>query len=200
MEDVKMLNDKADDMLNEEVAQHEILDFIDMKYGVNQLVTQRTIQRWLDELGIDCIQPRPKRNRDIRYRKSDVLKLEKIKRTNLLRKKNKELTRKDKEKIATDMQKKEIEYNQWLASVTDVDRRQQEIEDMYDYKVPALNKIREDKLEMCFRKLFPDVKFDVEHLEKILFTINEPSMHSDLEYGQAIVDLKEKAYIKNYKD
>ncbi|MCC2441668.1 MerR family transcriptional regulator [Bacillus paranthracis] len=195
-----MLNDKADDMLNEEVAQHEILDFIDMKYGVNQLVTQRTIQRWLDELGIDCIQPRPKRNRDIRYRKSDVLKLEKIKRTNLLRKKNKELTRKDKEKIATDMQQKEIEYNQWLASVTDVDRRQQEIEDMYDYKVPALNKIREDKLEMCFRKLFPDVKFDVEHLEKILFTINEPSMHSDLEYGQAIVDLKEKAYIKNYKD
>lgn len=195
-----MLNDKADDMLNEEVAQHEILDFIDMKYGVNQLVTQRTIQRWLDELGIDCIQPRPKRNRDIRYRKSDVLKLEKIKRTNLLRKKNKELTRKDKEKIATDMQQKEIEYNQWLASVTDDDRRQQEIEDMYDYKVPALNKIREDKLEMCFRKLFPDVKFDVEHLEKILFTINEPSMHSDLEYGQAIVDLKEKAYIKNYKD
>src|SRR5690606_37846654 len=190
MEDVKMLNDKADDMLNEEVAQHEILDFIDMKYGVNQLVTQRTIQRWLDELGIDCIQPRPKRNRDIRYRKSDVLKLEKIKRTNLLRKKNKELTRKDKEKIATDMQKKEIEYNQWLASVTDVDRRQQEIEDMYDYKVPALNKIREDKLEMCFRKLFADVKFDVEHLEKILFTINEPSMHSDLEYGQAIVDRK----------
>nr|WP_289038879.1 MerR family transcriptional regulator [uncultured Allobacillus sp.] len=195
-----MLNDKADDMLNEEVAQHEILDFIDMKYGVNQLVTQRTIQRWLDELGIDCIQPRPKRNRDIRYRKSDVLKLEKIKRTNLLRKKNKELTRKDKEKIATDMQQKEIEYNQWLASVTDDDRRQQEIEDMYDYKVPALNKIREDKLEMCFRKLFPDVKFDVEHLEKILFTINEPSMHSDLEYGQAIVDLKEKAYIKNFKD
>ncbi|WP_277680273.1 MerR family transcriptional regulator, partial [Gracilibacillus dipsosauri] len=173
---------------------------IDMKYGVNQLVTQRTIQRWLDELGIDCIQPRPKRNRDIRYRKSDVLKLEKIKRTNLLRKKNKELTRKDKEKIATDMQKKEIEYNQWLASMTDVDRRQQEIEDMYDYKTPALKKIREDKLEMCFRKLFPDVKFDVEHLEKILFTIYEPSMHSDLEYGQALVDLREKAYIKNYKD
>ncbi|WP_440614973.1 MerR family transcriptional regulator [Bacillus subtilis] len=195
-----MLYDKADDMLNEEVAQHEILDFIDMKYGVNQLVTQRTIQRWLDELGIDCIQPRPKRNRDIRYRKSDVLKLEKIKRTNLLRKKNKELTRKDKEKIATDMQKKEIEYNQWLASMTDVDRRQQEIEDMYDYKAPALKKIREDKLEMCFRKLFPDVKFDVEHLEKILFTISESSMHSDLEYGQALVDLREKAYIKNYKD
>ncbi|MDL4935195.1 hypothetical protein P2T63_09210 [Ligilactobacillus murinus] len=195
-----MLNDKADDMLNEEVAQNEILDFIDTKYGANQLVTQRTIQRWLEELGIDCIQPRPKRNRDIRYRKSDVLKLEEIKRTNLLRKKNKELARKDKEKIATDMQKKEIEYNQQLASMTDVDRRQQEIDDMYDYEVPALNKIREDKLEMCFRKLFPDVKFDMEHLEKILFTINEPSMHSDFEYGQAIVDFKEKAYIKNYKD
>nr|UBL09799.1 hypothetical protein [Enterococcus faecium] len=87
-----------------------------------------------------------------------------------------------------------------IASMTDVDRRQQEIDDMYDYKVPALNKIREDKLEMCFRKLFPDVKFDVEHSEKILFTVNEPSMHSDFEYGQAIVDLKEKAYIKNYKD
>ncbi|MBK4788712.1 hypothetical protein CU023_2420 [Enterococcus faecium] len=40
----------------------------------------------------------------------------------------------------------------------------------------------------------------MEHLEKILFTVNEPSMHSDFEYGQAIVDLKEKAYIKNYKD
>lgn len=195
-----MINDKADDMLNEEVAQNEILDFIDMKYGANQLVTQRTIQRWLEELGIDCIQPRPKRNRDIRYRKSDVLKLEEIKRTNLLRKRNKELARKDKEKVATDMQKKEIEYNEWLASMTDDDRRQQEIDDMYDYNVPALNKIREDKLEMCFRKLFPDVKFDKEHLEKILFTINEPSMHSELEYGQAVLDLKEKAYIKNYKD
>lgn len=71
---------------------------------------------------------------------------------------------------------------------------------MYDYKATALNKMREDKLEMCFRKLFPNVKFDMEHLEKILFTINELSMHSDLEFGQAIVDLKEKAYIKNYKD
>lgn len=87
-----------------------------------------------------------------------------------------------------------------IASMTDVDRRQQEIDDTYDYKVSALNKIREDKLEMCFRKLFPDVKSDMEHLEKILFTVNEPSMHSDFEYGQAIVDLKEKAYIKNYKD
>ena len=86
-----------------------------------------------------------------------------------------------------------------IASMTDVDRRQQEIDDTYDYKVPALNKIREDKLEMCFRKLFPDVKSDMEHLEKILFTVNEPSMHSDFEYGQAIVDLKEKAYIKIIK-
>ena len=45
--------------------------------------------------------------------------------------------------------------------MTDGDSRQQEIDDTYDYKVPALNKIREDKLEMCFRNLFPDVKSDM---------------------------------------
>ncbi|MED0866759.1 hypothetical protein [Bacillus safensis] len=199
-----MINDKADNILNDEVEQNEILDFIDKKYGVNQLVTQRTIQRWLEELGIDCIQPRPKRNRDIRYRKSDILKLEELKRVNLLRKRNKELERQDKEKIATGMkdgfERATQEYNDMLASMTVEERRQREIDDMYDYSVPALNKIREDKIEMCFRKLFPDVKFDQEHLERILFTINEPSMHSDLEYGQAVVELKEKAYIKNYKE
>ncbi|MCG1010379.1 MerR family transcriptional regulator [Salinicoccus sp. ID82-1] len=198
-----MLNEKADNLLKEEVAQKEILDFIEKKYGVKYLVTQRTIQRWIEELNIDCIQPRPTRNRDIRYRKSDILKLEEIKRVNLLRKKNKELKRENIKILGENMKNEEekarIEYYNSLSNISEADMRQHEIDNMYDYSVPALNRIKEDKLEMCFKKLFPDVSFEQEHLEKILFIINEPSMHSDSEYGQAILELKEKAYIKNLR-
>lgn len=63
---------------------------------------------------------------------------------------------------------------------------------MYDYKATALNKMREEKLEMCFRKLPPVVKFNMEHLERVLFIINDPSMLLDFDCVQAIVDLKER--------
>lgn len=88
-----MLNHDADDTLSNEVAQKDILGYLEEKYGVKSLVSQRTIQRWIKELGIKCIQPQPSRNRDIRYHKKDILGLEKSKRNNLLSKKDKELQR-----------------------------------------------------------------------------------------------------------
>lgn len=198
-----MLNEKADNILGAEVEQKEILEFLEKKYGVKYLVTQRTIQRWIEELEIECIQPRPKRNRDIRYKKSDILKLEELKRVNLLKKRNKELERDDREKIGRDLkndfEKAEIGHYDSLTNMTAEDRRQQDIDNVYDYKSEALNQIKEDKLEMCFSKLFPNVKFDQDKLEAILFVKNEPSMHTEEEYGQATLEFNEKAYIKNYK-
>ena len=71
---------------------------------------------------------------------------------------------------------KEIKYYKLLPIMTAENRRQQEIQDM-DYRIAAFNIIKEDKLEMCFKKLFPDVVYKQEHLEKILLTITERTIH-----------------------
>lgn len=198
-----MLNEKADELLKEEVAQKEILNFFESKYGVKYLVTQKTIQRWLKSSGIECIQPRPNRNSDIRYRKSDILKLEKLKRVNLLKKRNAELEKMSRKEVGgiikQTLEDSERSYNDSLSSMTPGDLRQQDIDDSHNYSGEALKQIREDKLEMCFNKLFPNVVFDQKKLEEILFIRNEPFMHTDEECGQAEEEFESKAYIKNYK-
>lgn len=197
-----MLNEKADKLLKEEVAPKEILKFLQDKYEVNYLVHQRTIKRWIDELNIECIKPRPKRNRDIKYKKSDVLKLEGVKRGSLLRLKNKELDKASRERMGKQMKQiledGRVEYNNSLFNMTDEEKRQQDIEDMYDFSHAAIKHIKEDKLEMCFKKLFPNVVFDQKELENLLLINSEPDMYTDEEYGQAKIDLEIKSYRKNY--
>lgn len=95
-----MLNHDADDTLGKKVAQKDILDYLEEKYGAKSLVTQRTIQRWIKDLGIICIQPQPSRNSDIRYHKEDILRLEKSKRDNLLKKRYNELQRDQIKKVS----------------------------------------------------------------------------------------------------
>lgn len=104
-----MLNHDADDTLSNEVAQKDILSYLEEKYGAKSLVSQRTIQRWIKDLGIKCIQPQPSRNSDIRYHKEDILRLEKSKRNNLLSRKDKELQR-DQTKKVSNIELNEIQH------------------------------------------------------------------------------------------
>lgn len=71
--------------LNHEVEQQDIVTFLERVYDAPGFITQRTIRLWLKELDIDCIQPRPRRNRDIRYTKPDILRLTLEKADNLRR-------------------------------------------------------------------------------------------------------------------
>lgn len=73
------------DRLDREIEQQDIVTFLERVYEAPGFITQRTVVRWLDELDIDCIQPRPRRNRDIRYAKSDILRLTLEKADNLRR-------------------------------------------------------------------------------------------------------------------
>ena len=66
-----MLNHDANDTLSNKVAQKDVLRYLEKKYGVKSLVSQRTIQGWSKELDIKCVQPQPSKNSDIRYHKKD---------------------------------------------------------------------------------------------------------------------------------
>lgn len=196
-----MINEKPENKLNEEVKQMEIAKYIDNKYESRKLVSTRTIQRWLKEFGINCIEPRPKKNADIRYKKSDVIKLVENKNEDLIRKKNagkfyKEFD-KEKEELAREIRRMKIEVNEIQSNLTEDEIHQEEIDSIFDYSKQASDIIAKEKLEMCFNQLFPDTIFDQEHLERLLLTTHEDSMYSELEVGEAIIELQEKRYIKN---
>ncbi|MCY7781068.1 hypothetical protein P9D47_05085 [Bacillus haynesii] len=188
---------KPEDMLNEVVKPKEIMEYFDYKYDSYMIVSQKTIKRWIDELGIECIQPKPQRNKDIRYKKSDVLKLEEEKQYNLLKKAEKQIRDREIKKIAHASRRKIQEYYDMLSSVTDEERRENEFQQsLSDYSVPAENTIKQDMVEMCFKELFPNVEFNKEELKKCLFITDNQDMFNDLEYGKAKLYLEEKLYIK----
>ncbi|MCD2369831.1 hypothetical protein LQ247_14500 [Bacillus sp. BS3(2021)] len=187
---------KPEDMLNEVVKPKEIMEYFDYKYDSYMIVSQKTIKRWIDELGIECIQPKPQRNKDIRYKKSDVLKLEEEKEYNLLKKAEKQIRDREIKKIAHASRRKIQEYYDMLSSVTDEERRENEFQQsLSDYSVPADNTIKQDMVEMCFKELFPNVEFNKEELKKCLFITDNQDMFNDLEYGKAKLYLEEKLYI-----
>ncbi|NVB32097.1 hypothetical protein HAU45_00955 [Bacillus licheniformis] len=192
-----MMGRKPEDMLNEVVKPKEIMEYFDYKYDSYMIVSQKTIKRWIDELGIECIQPKPQRNKDIRYKKSDVLKLEEEKQYNLLKKAEKQIRDREIKKIAHASRRKIQEYYDMLSSVTDEERRENEFQQsLSDYSVPAENTIKQDMVEMCFKELFPNVEFNKEELKKCLFITDNQDMFNDLEYGKAKLYLEEKLYIK----
>lgn len=199
-----LLDNKADEMLNEEVAQKEILSFLEMKYGVNYLVSQRTIQRWIEQLNIECIKPIPRRNSDRRYYKQDILYLEKKKRVNLLRKRNIELKRDQINKVGIEFTKIALKdsqkYYQRQAELTSEERMQQDFDESLDYSISAKKHIKEEMLDMVFKEIFPKVSFDKDMLAELLRIVNNPDMFSDEEVGKANIKLEEKAYIKNYRE
>lgn len=76
-----------------------------------------------------------------------------------------------------------VEHNNSSATITDEEKRQQDIEDMYDFSNTAIEHVKKDKLEMCFKKLFPNVVFNQKELKNLLLIESEPDMYTDEEYG-----------------
>lgn len=182
-------------ILNDEVKPKEILEYFEGKYNTANIVSQRTIKNWLDELGIECIQPRPKRNADIRYKKSDVLRLEEAKKENLLQKQHQDLWESKKVKIAEEEKKKMQDYYDYLSSMTEEERTLED--NSLSYYVQADEIIKNDMLEMCFKKLFPDTTFNRDELARNLY--NSQTINSDEIKGEAINYIKNKIYIKKEK-
>lgn len=183
--------DKYKELLDDEVAPMEILDYFEKKYTTENIVSQKTIYNWLKELGINYINPHEKRNRALRYKKSDVLRLEKEKKERLEYLKQKRI-----EEYERNAQE-EIENYQKFQS-----ERTYETEEHENEKARILiaveREIKNTKLEMCFSKLFPDVKFDEERLAKDLYIMQErlSGKYSYEEIGRAKYSLENKLYIK----
>lgn len=139
----------------------------------------------------------------IRYRKEDVLYLEKKKRVNLLQKRNLELSRDKITRVGLEFTNKALtdrqEYYEKQANMSHEERMQQDIDESLDYSLSAKKYIREDMLNMVFNEIFPKVSFDKEMLIELLRIVNNPDMFSDEEVGKAHIELEEKAYIKNYR-
>lgn len=197
---MKRSEDRHEMKLNDEVMPKEILKFLNEKYEVPEpfdIVDSRTIRRWIDELGIECVQPRPKRNRDIRYHKEDVLKLEKLKRQSLLNYADKKVKQQKLEEIGETEEKRHIEGLKNYVSNHDVDRMElEENAERIWYENKANEIIQKEMLEMCFNKLFPNVEFDEKELAKSLYVKNNIDQYDSLEYGKAITFLESKSYIK----
>ncbi len=183
------------EILNDEVKPKEILEYFEGKYNTANIVSQRTIKNWLNELGIECIQPRPKRNADIRYKKSDVLKLEEAKKENLLQKQHQDLWESKKVKIAEEERKKEQDYYDYLSSMTEEERTLED--NSLSYYVQADEIIKNDMLEMCFKKLFPDTTFNRDELARNLY--DSQIINNDAIKGEAINYIKNKIYIRQGK-
>ncbi|WP_079708020.1 hypothetical protein [Paraliobacillus ryukyuensis] len=183
------------EILNDEVKPKEILEYFESKYNTVNIVSQRTIKNWLNELGIECIQPRPKRNADIRYNKSDVLKLEEAKKENLLQKQHQDLWESKKMKIAEGEREKEQDYYDYLSSMTEEERTLED--NSLSYYVQADEIIKNDMLEMCFKQLFPNATFNREELARNLY--NSQIINNDAIKGEAINYLKNKLYIRKEK-
>lgn len=178
--------------LKEELAPREILEYFEQKYETQEIVAPKTIYNWLRKLKIDCIQPRPSRNRDIRYKKSDVLKLEKAKEHRLKSLQHKYKKIEDYEKRA------QIERDKFKAYYDQIaDQNGQE--DLASYEAKAKGMIKDDMLRMTFEKLFPDISFDSQELARNLRVVDLKDIEdfAKEEDGLSIDYIENKLYIKN---
>ncbi len=180
--------------LKEELAPKDILAYFEEKYETQEIVSPKTIYNWLRKLKIDCIQPRPSRNRDIRYKKSDVLKLEKAKGHRLKSLQHKYKQKEDYEKRA---QIERDKFKAYYDQMTDQDSQ----EDLALYEVQAKKIIQEDMLRMTFERLFPTTSFDSQELARNLRVVDLKDIEdfAKEEDGLSIDYIENKLYIKNKK-
>lgn len=178
----------------EEVSPKEILMYFEDKYQTPDIVTPRTIKRWIDELQIKHItSPPPKKNADIKYKRADVLKIEQVKMKSLLRRRDKYLNEKWIEKEAEEQFEVFVEYqNHLMENGYDEMTHADSIENAYDNEAKEI--IFREKVEMCFEHLFPNIKFDEEELKNKLFIRDEyPHLQDGVEANEYI---KKKFFIK----
>lgn len=193
--------------LREEVKQMEILEYFEEKYETKNIVTQRTIRNWLNDLNISCIQPTPSRNADRRYNKTEVLKLEEMKIDTLLQRKLKSKQKKFEEesykhrkikaeKLFEEQRGKSIEAMEDHIEYAKSTSKNQ-LGDYLEYLIEkeAEEIIKKDKLERCFSKLFPNVIFNTEELKYNLLVKDNSISASDYEKFYAREYVENKMYI-----
>ncbi|AIY04044.1 hypothetical protein Plano_0079 [Planococcus sp. PAMC 21323] len=191
--------------LDEEVKQKEILEYFEGKYEEKRIVTQRTIRNWMKELKIECIQPTPKRNADRRYKKEDVLKLEQLKMDFLFKQKYKRQEKEYEKQTSNHLKQKAIDefakgikleedYFRYL-NLPSHERMSEDFE--LQIEIQADNIIKQDMLELCFKKLFPDILLDKEELKMNLLIVDSSIDSNDTERGIALDYLERKLYIKH---
>ncbi|MFD1031538.1 hypothetical protein [Metaplanococcus flavidus] len=191
--------------LKEEVKQKEILEYFERKYDEKNIITQRTIRNWMKELNIECIQPTPKRNADRRYKKEDILNLEKNKMDTLFNKKYKRQQMKYESQTSNHLAKKgqdefartveaEEDYKRYLNAPSHVQRGEDFDRQL---EVQADKIIKEDMLELCFKKLFPNTVIDRDELKENLLLLDSEFFSNDTEKGIAMDYVERKLYIKH---
>lgn len=189
------------------MAPREILEYLSNKYETQNIVDRKTIYNWLEKMGITYItDPMPSRRADYRYYKSDVLKMELENRQTLLRKRElsmkfKTLENKGKDAVKERLDETKNDVKKSLKREED-NRVLSKFEHAKIVRANAIEEkantiIRDEMLEMCFKKLFPNFYFDKEELKKQL-NIVEGITYSGKpsELGEAIDYVKNRKFFK----
>lgn len=183
-------------LLKEVVAPKEILEYLEHKYETEGIVTPKTIRNWQKNLGIECIKPTPSKNADRRYKRSDVLKMEAAKKEKLKNIQHARLLKSKKENIARKSQTTQNEVNEYYINSMNSSEKDKFLDDLdISYSIEADKIIKQDMLEKCFEKLFPNYKFDKEGLKKNLYIMSSTTIASNEEKGAAIDFIEKKRYM-----
>ncbi|WP_281512699.1 hypothetical protein [Mammaliicoccus vitulinus] len=188
--------------LNNEVRPKEIFEYLDKTYKTENIYSEKQIRYWMAKLGIKCIQPKPKDPRKIRYHKEDILRLEREYKDNLLkrafeRRKGRHELESEKEKVKKSKKYKENQIEMWENQQNEFSKHEGLVQiDETDLYRQAESIIKDKMLEMCFNKLYPNVKFDKQELANKLWDLEPGTLADEVEKGTAIDYIEKELFIK----
>lgn len=188
--------------MEKRLSTQDMMEIIEQKYGMSGIITVRTLQNWIKELKIEKVAPSGKRKADIRYSEKDFEMLLERKEDALKRnKKNlwqQQVSFSKAEKIVDDANQSEYMTIDNLIRTREQDSLKNLSDGLYYTNKQAVEQIiKDDMLELCFKKLFPKKSFDEEKMIE-MYSIKVGDFDAtDVERAEAIRYMKEKEYIKN---
>ncbi|EOL45061.1 hypothetical protein [Enterococcus caccae] len=188
--------------MEERLSTRDMLEIIEEKYEMTGIITVRTLQNWINELKIKPVTTDETRQADIRYSKKDFEMLLERKEESL--KKNKknawrrQVSFSKAEKIVDKANQSEYMTIDNLIRTREQDSLKNLSDGLYYTNKQAVEQIiKDDMLELCFKKLFPKKSFDEEKMIE-MYSIKVGDFDAtDVERAEAIRYMKEKEYIKN---
>lgn len=188
--------------MEERLSTKDMLEIIEEKYGMPEIITVRTLQNWINELKIKPVTTDGTRQADIRYSKKNFEMLLERKEESL--KKNKknawrrQVSFSKAEKIVDEANQSEYMTIDNLIRTREQDSLKNLSDGLYYTNKQAVEQIiKDDMLELCFKKLFPKKSFDEEKMIEMYSIKIGDFDATDVERAEAIRYMKEKEYIKN---
>lgn len=194
---------ETNDLLSEEVSSTEFLWYLQDKYNTKDIISRKTLNNWCKDAGIQPINTEV-RKADIKYPRARLLELEYLKQ-NILKKRKFDA-------MKTSQRNKEAEeYAKWtfgayedhdllMKQEDEQNSRPNSSDELYGFcKETAESMIKNEMLEMCFHKLYPETYFDFDELVDNLFVVEPQAIVTNNERLEAKQYIDTKQFIKKRK-